>query len=199
MGRALAEGVASLRTEDWVVVTSSNGAERLAAAAEPGGLPSDVHLAVIGPGTAETCTRLGLNVDLVPDRRFVGEGLVEAFPAGPGRVLVAQAAGARSVVVDGLRAKGWTVDAIVAYRTVPAPVAPNVVGAARGADAVTFASASAVTSYLAAGGPEAVPATVVCIGPVTAAAAQAGGLSVAATATEHTLDGLVEALVEALR
>ena len=129
----------------------------------------------------------------------MGEGLVEAFPAGPGRVLVAQAEGARSVVVDGLRAKGWT-------STRSSPTArcrprsrPPCVAAASGADAITFTSASAVTSYLAAAGPEAVPATVVCIGPVTAAAARAGGLAVAAVATEHTLDGLVEAAVEALR
>jgi uroporphyrinogen-III synthase len=38
----------------------------------------------------------------------------------------------------------------------------------------------------------------VCIGPVTAAAAEAHGLSVAAVADPHDLGGLVEALVVAL-
>ena len=35
---------------------------------------------------------------------------------------------------------------------------------------------------------------VVCIGPVTADAAEAAGLAVAAVATEHTIEGLVAAL-----
>jgi len=199
-GRALRDAVAELDAGDWVVVTSSNGAERLARVAGAGGLPDGVRLAVVGPGTSAACARSGLTVDLVPEERFLGEGLVEAFPEGPGRVLVAQAEGARPVVVEGLAAKGWTVDAVVAYRTEPAPVPARLAVEAVGADAITFASASAVTSYLAAsGGPAAVPEGVVCIGPVTAAAASEGGLTVTAVAAEHTLDGLVEALVGALR
>lgn len=198
-GQALVDAVGSLRAGDWVVVTSPNGAQRLAAAAGRRGLAEGTRLAVVGPGTADACSHLGLAVDLVPTERFVGEGLVDAFPEGPGRVVVAQAAGARPAVVDGLRAKGWTVEPVVAYRTEAASVPASVVTAAADADAVTFASASAVTAYLAAGGRRAVPATVVCIGPVTAAAAEDAGLTVAAVATEHTVSGLVEAVVGALR
>jgi uroporphyrinogen-III synthase len=38
---------------------------------------------------------------------------------------------------------------------------------------------------------------VACIGPVTAETARQRGLRVSATASEHTLDGLVTALVDA--
>jgi len=39
---------------------------------------------------------------------------------------------------------------------------------------------------------------VVCIGPVTAATAREAGLTVDVVADEHTIDGLVRALVAAL-
>lgn len=196
-GTALRAAVRRLADGDWVVVTSPNGAERLAAAT-PAGLAPGVRLGVVGPGTASACERLGLTVSLVPPR-FVGEALVDAFPQGPGRVVVAQALGARPVVADGLAAKGWTVETVVAYRTVPLDVSAPLLAAAARADAITFTSASTVASYLAAAGAGGVPRTVVCIGPITAAAAAEAGLAVAAVAREHTLDGLVAATVETLR
>jgi uroporphyrinogen-III synthase len=133
----------------------------------------------------------------VPDR-FVAEGLLAVFPPGPGRVLLPQAEAARPVLADGLVAAGWTVDAVVAYRTVPAEAAPALVERARGADAITFTSGSTVSGYLAAAGPGAVPAVVACIGPVTADAATAAGIPVTAVAAEHTIEGLVAALETAL-
>jgi uroporphyrinogen III methyltransferase/synthase len=39
---------------------------------------------------------------------------------------------------------------------------------------------------------------VACIGPITAETARAAGLTVDVVAAEHTIDGLVRALVEAL-
>ena len=140
----------------------------------------------------------GLLVDLVPDK-FVGEGLSAAFPAGRGRVVLAQAEAARPVVADGLRGKGWTVDFVVAYRTNPAVLDPELVQRAAQADAITFTSSSTVANYLHGAGPENVPAVVVCIGPVTAATARERGLHVNAVAEPHSLDGLVAATVAALQ
>ena len=197
-GAALVSAAARLGTTDWVVVTSPNGARRLARALPEGRWPRPgPKLAVVGPGTAEACTELGLTVDLLP-RRFVAEGLLDELPSGPGQVLVAQAEAARPVLVEGLRAKGWNVEAVVAYRTVPAAVDQALVGRAAQADAIVFTSGSTVRGYVAAAGPGAVPSTVVCIGPVTAAAAVESGLTPAAVASDHSLDGLVAALVEVL-
>jgi uroporphyrinogen-III synthase len=47
-------------------------------------------------------------------------------------------------------------------------------------------------------GARAIPATVVCIGPATAATARERGVTVTVEASEHTVDGLVGALVRAL-
>ena len=70
-------------------------------------------------------------------------------------------------------------------------------------DAVTFTSASTVEGFVLAAGPvlRAVgrKPKAVCIGPVTAAAARKAGLSVAAVARPHTIEGLMAALERALR
>jgi uroporphyrinogen III methyltransferase/synthase len=114
-------------------------------------------------------------------------------------VLLPRAAVGRDVLPEGLIAAGWQVDAVEAYRTMPEPLTDADRTAVAAADAVCFASASSVKGLLeAAGGPEVVPAVVVCIGPSTAAAATAAGLRVSAVAEPHTIPGLVDALVEVL-
>jgi uroporphyrinogen III methyltransferase/synthase len=193
-GTALAAAVHALDRYDWVVLTSPNGVERFLRAA--GGRPFHGKVAAVGPGTAHALTSAGLPPALVP-ARFVAEGLLAVFPPGDGRVLLAQAEAARPVLADGLRSAGWQVDAIVAYRTVPVAPPAAVVARARGADAIMFTSGSTVAGYVSAG-LDAVPPVVVCIGPVTADAATAAGLNVAAVAAEHTIDGLVAAVVEVL-
>jgi uroporphyrinogen-III synthase len=184
---------------DWVVVTSPNGADRAVAAAGGRAAALAVRWAVVGPGTADALAGHGIHAALVPDR-FVAEGLLDAFPAPPagGRVLLAQAEAARPVLSDGLRARGWEVRTVVAYRTVPVVPPAEVLRSASGADAIAFTSGSTVDAFVAAAGIGAVPAAVVTIGPVTTAAAVGHGLTVAAEADPHTLEGLVEAVVGAL-
>jgi uroporphyrinogen-III synthase len=89
------------------------------------------------------------------------------------------------------------VDVVVAYRTVPAVPSPDALAAAAKADAIAFTSSSTVTSWLALDAP--LPPIVACIGPVTAATAAEHGVPVTIVAAEHTVDGLVVALTEALR
>ena len=77
----------------------------------------------------------------------IAEALIEAFPVGSGDVLVVQAETARSDVAGGLRAKGWRVEVVAAYRTVPVrPSAATLIGVLS-ADAVLFASGSAVAAW----------------------------------------------------
>ncbi len=137
--------------------------------------------------------------DPAGDRRAVS-GPISGPDAGRRfrRVLLPQAASARPVLADGLAARGWTVEVVHPYRTVPATPSSDVLAVAAKADAIAFTSASTVTAYLAAAGPAAVPPVVACIGPVTADTARAEGLTVTVTAAHHTLDGLVAALVETL-
>jgi uroporphyrinogen III methyltransferase/synthase len=186
---------------DWVVFSSPNAVAALLDRLPDARAFGQAGLAVMGPGTADALKAWRLVPDLVPERA-IAEGLLEAFPDPPGpgsRVLLPRAAEGRDVLPDGLTAAGWDVDAVVAYRTVRVPMteADRVTVAA--ADAVCFASASAVKGFLdAAGGLDVVPPVVVCIGPSTAAAAAAAGVPVTAVAEQHTIPGLIDALVTAL-
>ncbi len=196
------DGGAALRAAldpppDWIVVTSANGAARVLDAM-PDPCRASSRFAVVGPMTASVLERAGVQPDLIPTR-FVAESLVEVFPRGSGRVVVAQAAGARSVVADGVAAKGWHVDLVEAYRTIPVTPTPEALAAAKASDAILFTSASTVTSFLTAAGADAVPPVVVCIGPITAAAAADAGIAVTAVPEEHTIPAMVAALADALQ
>jgi uroporphyrinogen III methyltransferase/synthase len=197
-GAALRDAVARVAGYRWVVLTSPNGARRFTAELRDGRDLAGVRLAAIGPGTAAALADARLIADLVPER-FVAESLLDAFPdpepGGPNRVLLARAEVARDVLPDGLRARGYDVDVVDAYHTVPAPVDDAARRAVADADVITFTSSSTVERFLDAVGADHVPAAVACIGPVTAATARDRGLHVDVEADVHTIDGLVDALV----
>ncbi len=187
-GDALRTALADLASYDWLVVTSPAGGERVAAAL--GGAKRGTPLvAVVGSATGQS---LGRDPDLVPSRQ-IAESLVDAFPHGHGRVLLARAADARSVVAVGLRAKGWQVHDVVAYRTVILDHGPLPDEAAT-ADAVVFASGSQVRSWVHNFGAT-TPAESIAIGPVTAGVAAQVGVTITAVAQHHSLTGLVETVV----
>ncbi|MGI8686699.1 MAG: uroporphyrinogen-III C-methyltransferase [Acidimicrobiales bacterium] len=199
-GLAVAGAVGRLSSYDWVVFTSANAVEWFLDFVRDGRDFGSARIAAIGRGTAAALEHRRLVADLVP-ARFVAESLLASFPDPPSAgasVLIPRAAKARQVLPDGLRARGWTVDVVEAYRTEPAAPPPSLLAEAAAADAIVFTSASSVGSWVGAAGTEAVPPVVACIGPVTADAARVAGLSVTTTAAEATLDGLVAALVDRL-
>jgi uroporphyrinogen III methyltransferase/synthase len=194
-GAALREAAGRLAGFDWVVFTSANAVERLFAVVRDARAFGAARVAVVGAKTAEALARHGVAADLVPPH-FVAEALLDAFPSGTGTVLLPRAEVARDVLPDGLGAKGWQVEVVDAYRTVPArPGAPELERAG-GADAVMFSSSSTVKNFLAVA--ERVPPVVACIGPVTARAAEAAGLHVDVVADESTVRSLVDALARRL-
>ena len=188
-GTELATAISTLADYDWIVLTSPNGASRVCDALTRAGRARP-RVAVVGPGTASA---VGVSVDLQATNS-VGEGLVDEFPNGSGRVLLVQAEAARPVVRDGLMAKGWTVDPVVAYRTVAARPAADLLARARSAAAIVFTSGSTVRHYLAAAGSDGLPPLKVSIGPATTAVAEELGMAIDVTAAVHNLDGVVEAL-----
>jgi uroporphyrinogen III methyltransferase / synthase len=158
---------------DYVVVTSANGARELARRATR----RPARIAAIGPGTAEALARVGYAADLVAGVH-TQEGLVDAFPKPPGRVLFVGAEGARHHLAEELGA-----DFITAYRTVELQLdeLPD-------ADVALLASPSAARAYARAGG----RGPAISIGPQTTAAARSAGVDVVAEAEHHDVRGLVD-------
>jgi len=163
---------------DWLIVTSPNGADEIAARGL--NLPA---VAAVGPGTAEALRSHGIEPAFVPVESSQ-EGLLREFPRPAGRVLFAAAEGARRGPIDALGA-----DFVPLYRTrLLTPEPPE-------GDAVVLASGSAARAYAGIGG--AAPA--VTIGPETTRAARGAGLEVVGEAATHDLPGLVAAVLDLMK
>lgn len=171
----LGDGPVDVAGYDWVVLTSVTGARELRRRMR--GTPRRV--AAVGGATAEAFG----GADVVASRS-TQEGLLEAMPPEPGRVLFAGAEGARRLLPDRLGA-----DVVPLYRTVA--LEPD---SWPDADLVVLASASAAASF----GQLGVTTPAVSIGPETTRAATSAGITVVAEARSHDLDGLLVAVEEAL-
>ena len=162
---------------DWVVVTSANGAEQLAAR-RAGPLPS---VAAIGAQTAATLTAHGITPAFVPSEA-TQDALVDEFPRPHGRVLFVGAEEARGLVVSELDADFRPVYRTRRLRPDPLP---------RG-DLVLLASPSAARAMAELH----LDVPAVTIGPQTTRAAEEHGLRVVAQSRTADVPGLVAAVRE---
>lgn len=200
----LRRAIQELDSYDWLILTSRNGVRYFRDELERAGLAATdirARVACVGRATAGEVEALGVPVDLVPDDQ-VGEGLLESLLAtgsvDGARILLPRAAVARDILPDGLREHGAHVDDVETYRTVPdteGAAAMRVEIDAGRIDALTFTSPSSVRYFVDVMGTSIGGAAVVAIGPVTGDAARAVGLPVAAEADDHSLAGLVRAVV----
>ena len=185
---------------DLICLTSPNGVrllfERLSGAGLDARSLAGSRVAAIGPGTAAELSAHGIRADVVPER-YVAEGLVEALADVPvKRALVARAVEARDLLPDALRARGAEVDVMALYETVAEPLSDSRLQAVVEADYVTFTSSSTVNFFFDAVGDGLAPkARLVSIGPVTSAALRERGLEPAVEASQHDVDGLIDALI----
>jgi uroporphyrinogen III methyltransferase/synthase len=190
---------------EWVVFTSANAVDpffdAFDAAAGTAGAPLSVpRWAAVGPATARALAGRGRPADLVPSSA-VAEALADEFPAAGASarpVLFPRAETVRDVLARGLRAKGWVVDEVVAYRTVGSEPTPEALAEARTAEAIAFTSTSTVERTVGLLGADGLPPVVVTIGPVTSAAVRGAGSHVDREAGVHDVAGLVDAVVAAV-
>jgi uroporphyrinogen-III synthase len=213
---------------NWLVISSVTTVQVLEAkAAERGSalstwLPGHVQVATIGPATRHILESRGVSVDLAPTAQQSGTGLLGVWPEGRSSVLLPQADIADPRLRRGLEARGASVQAVTAYRTVDYPADPGLglpaceppleqPGAGQPAEVLTLAAAN---REIRAGRLDAVVAAspsaarriqadlaplgtcrFVAIGRSTAAEADRLGLTVDAVAEAPTASGLVAAVV----
>jgi uroporphyrinogen-III synthase len=171
---------------DWIVVTSPNGAQRVAPLLQRES--SSQRVAAVGAATAAAMPRC----DLAADTQSAN-GLLQIFPKGPGRVVVVQAIDAAPTLVEGLIERNWDVVAINPFRALPVVPSADQQRAALAADAVLFASGSAARAWVEVFGDRA-PPVIVAIGSQTAAAAERAGLKISAISADHSVYGMLVTL-----
>jgi uroporphyrinogen III methyltransferase/synthase len=195
---------------DWLILTSTNAVDwflrRVRELRGDLSCLAGVRICAVGPKTRQAIEAAGLAVSFQPSV-FRAEGLIEEAGEGAwsgARVLFPRAAEGRDVIPDEMRRVGAALDLVTVYRTVPSPAGRERLRELLSAgtlDAATFASGSAVRSFVALLEPAQIAGiagrvAVACIGPVTADEARAAGLPVDILAKEATLASLAEALEE---
>jgi uroporphyrinogen III methyltransferase/synthase len=208
----LVDALLELNAYDWLVFTSPNGVtkffelffKRFHDMRDLGG----ARIAAVGPATANKLKELHLQVDLMPDEALASE-IAAAFAEFETienlKICLLRAQVANRELPEALEALGAIVDDVACYRTVPETEDETGVAASlleRGADWVAFTSGSTVEHFharfdlpaLLSKFPRLRTAT---IGPETSKVLASLGLKPAVEAKQHTIDGLIAAMLAA--
>ena len=197
--------LSKLQEYGWVIFASANAVEsvfeRLEVQGKDARALAGTMIGAIGPATAQALARRGITADFVPSRP-VSEAVLQELSGRDWKgvsVLLPSADIGRDELETGLTEMGAKVKRLAAYRNVPVEGVSELArkAFADGVDVVTFTSSSTVRNLvdMLNGDRAALDASfIACIGPVTSATARELGLRVDLEATEHTVEGLVEAL-----
>jgi uroporphyrinogen III methyltransferase/synthase len=208
----IVDALLELNSYDWLVFTSPNGVtsffdlffRRFQDLRDIGG----VKIAAIGPATAAKIKELHLQVDLMPDEAL-GSKIADAMNKYESvenlKICLLRAQVANKELPDALEELGAIVDDIAIYKTIGET--EDLTGSAAkllegGADWITFTSASTVEHFHARFDlPKLLKQfsdiRLATIGPETSKALSALKLEPTIEAKEHTIDGLVAALLKA--
>jgi uroporphyrinogen III methyltransferase / synthase len=208
------DALLGLNAYDWLVFTSPNGVtaffdlffKRFHDMRDLGG----ARIAAVGPGTAAKLRGLHLQVDLMPNEALASK-IAEAFAKFESienlKICLLRAEVANPDLPKALEEMGAIVDDVACYKTVPET--DDAAGASAklledGADWITLTSGSTVENFhkrfnLPNLLKKFLQIKLATIGPETTKALAALGLQPTVEAKEHTVDGLVKALLKARR
>ncbi len=204
-----AEVFKELWTYEWMVFTSTNGVryffDYFFKAFDDIRALGGARIAVVGKATAQALQGFHLRADLVPEES-TAEGLAKALEAEQTldnlKILVVTGNRGGETLVERLEAASAIVDSLQVYRTEKTDLSANPEAESfrvHGADAIIFASGSAVESFVEQAGAlqmavKARRPAGCSIGPVTSDAMRRLGVPVDVVAREPSVDGLVDSL-----
>ncbi len=193
---------------DWLVFSSTNGVnfllERLRLLKGSERMPAGLKLAAIGPGTAEELEKFQLRADFIP-REHRAEALADglAGEARGKRFLLARASRGRQVLRERLTAAEAIVEEVVVYQSRDiSPENPDIIKiaaelAAGRIDWVTVTSSAIARSIARLFGDNLRRAKLVSISPITSGVLEELGYEPAVEASEYSIEGVVQAILEA--
>ena len=216
--------IAKIASFDWLILTSANGVkyflERLQALGNDIRALAGVKIAVVGKKTAATLEKYHLKPDFIPPN-FVADSLVETFPetlSGKKILFPRVETGGRAILVTELTAKGANLIEVPAYQSrCPHRIDSTVWQRLQEGqiDVITFASSKTVSNFVqlvkqelttdstlqdilnpVAVSPSARHCAVASIGPQTSKTCYELLKKVDIEATEYTLEGLIDAIVQ---
>ncbi|MES1166628.1 MAG: uroporphyrinogen-III synthase [Pseudomonadota bacterium] len=209
----LAEVVQELGVYDWILFTSANGVRfffeeffRLCDDIRALGL---LRIACVGEGTGRAITALHLRIECQPavaTAEALADELIATGSLDSAKILVVTGNLNRESIVQKLEGARAIVDCLQVYKTEKTDLAADAAAAdfrARGADAILFASSSAVQSFVDQAAALKLEAAATrplagSIGPQTSETMKLRGIPVDFIAKTPSLDALVEALVRKL-
>ena len=204
----LDSAIAQLQQFDWLILTSANAVqflfERLFQQGKNTSDLNTVKIAVVGKKTAATLKQQGLKPDFIPTN-FVADSLVENFPESLSkkRILFPWVeTGGREILVQEFTAKGAEVVEVPAYESgCPETIYPDVLAALQHhkIDIITFASSKTVKNFktlIQSFNINLDPVCIASIGPQTSESCQKYLGRYNLQATEYTLEGLTQAIID---
>ena len=209
----LVEVFSELTQYEWIIFTSANGArfffEEFLKGFDDIRALGLVRLACVGEATADVVRSLHLRVDLQPKKanaEELAQALIERESIDSAKVLVVTGNLNRDTLIDKLHDARAIVDRLPIYKTEETNLAADPVAGdfrEKGADAILFASPSAVQSFFDQAAALKLSAKAKrplsgSIGATTTAAMKQLGLPVDFEAASASLESLVEALTKRL-
>lgn len=204
----LDQALTTLNSFNWLIFTSVNGVEAFfnELKSQHRDIRDLVGLSIvaIGPATQAALQDIGLRVDYVPDEyraEKVVEGMAERVKPGQ-KALLVRAEEARDVLPDSLREMGVDVWDVPVYKMVIGGANRNELQSMlrdKEIHAVTFTSSSTVRNFLKLIDGDLTllkDVLLYSIGPITSATAVELGLAIHKEATQYTINGLIEVLLE---
>ncbi len=201
------QAIGNLKQYDWVIFTSVHGVryfvDRMSNLSVSLEALRSVKVAAIGSTTRAALRLAGREPDFTP-REYLSERLaLEIGDVRGKKFLLPRSDMASERLPQLLRERGGLVDEVSMYRTIVPPKLSSKTLSdilQNGVDLVLFTSPSTVRNFVQNMNHDDLAfylkkLKVACIGPITREAAETSGMEVRAMANTHTVDGLVEAIV----